>query len=419
LNPVKLGIPRIWIVGALGVLVAAAVAVTAVVLLSGGSKAASTQDLVQKVATAGNAGERSDAARELATKLDAAAVTGLARLASTSSRARTGLVVLRRDLIGLYDEPGASIEQRRKALLCLGRVGDQTAGAAVVDALVSAPSPAVRDAAATALTGATLSPAVAERLVTARQDATDPASQKRLERVIVTVGKPVVLALVYVIRDEQAPEDSWAAKLIGRIGLPALPLLRNTFASNQLNRAAAAVGLLELRKRYPAQIRPLVPGIMTKMMGRLGAPMPVETEIHVLAMIGKPAVAQLMALRRKDYGSLPPAQQKIWSNADYALSDIAKVNPAAASELLGALSRKDYSLIAEFHMVFIMLGKPGSETVLIGALNSSGDSLMALDFLNSGNRQLTQAAESWASSHGYTVTYGSGTAPSNWGSAGG
>jgi hypothetical protein len=416
---VKLEIPRIWIAAALGLLVAAAVAVTAVVLLSGGSKAVSNEELAQKVATAGSAGERIDAARELAAKLDPAAVTSVVHLAATSAQAKVGLVALRNDLIGLYDEPGASLDQRRKALLCLGRFGDQVSGATIVDALISAPSPALKDAAASALTGATLSPAVAEQLVTARQDATDAASQKRLERVIVAVGKPAVLPLVYVIRDEKSPEGYWATKLIGRIGLPALPLLRSTFASNQLNQGSAAIGLLELRKRYPAQIQPLVPEITAKMMSRLGAPMPVETEIHVLAMIGKPAVAKLMALHRKNYSSLPPALQKIWSNTDYTLSDIAKVNPAAESELLGALSRKDYNLIAEFHMVFIMLGKPGSEKVLIDALNSRVDSVMALDFLNSGNQQLAQAAKSWASSHGYTVTYGSGAPPGNWGSAGG
>jgi hypothetical protein len=418
---IRVKLSRKWILTACGLVLVAAVAGILAIVLSGGSKQASSAELARTIATSTDAKSQADAARELAARLEPASVATAVRLAGGSAQGKAGLNLLRSDLIGLYDEPGASLDQRRGALLCLGWIGDETATTTVVDALVSARNPALQEAAASALTGENLSPAAVERVVVARQDATGTAAQARLERLIVAIGKPAVLPLLNVARDEQAPESSWELGLVDQIGLPALPLLRARLAGNDFQTSAiAALGLLGLRKSHPAQIKPLVPAITAKMLAHLGAPVPGEYEIRVLAEIGKPAVSQLMEIRRKDYTSLSPAQQKLWSNADWSLAKIAELNPKAASPLLSALAHKDYGLIADFSMVFIMLGKPGSEQVLIDALDSSGDSLMALNFLNSGNQRLVQAAKSWASSHGYTITYGSGAAmPSSWGTASG
>jgi len=412
---------RILIVAALSLGLIVGATVTAIVLLGNGSKPATTKELVRQVATSNDAGAQSDAARELAAKLDPASIASVARLADSNPQARTGLRLLRGDLIALYNEPDASLEQRRQAVLCLGRVGDSSADKANVDALLSDRSPAVQDAAATALTGAgSLTPALIERLVTARQDATATATQNRIARVIATIGAPALPSLLNVIRDELVPEDSWATKLVGEIGLPAFPLLRSRLESADFKtEVTGAFGLLELRKRYPAQIRPLVPLITAKMMARLGAPVPGEYELHVLAEVGKPAVDELVLLSQKPYSSLSPSQQKQWANTAYALSGIAKLNPSAVSSLVGALKRKDYDLIARFSLFFVMLGKPGSEDVLIEGLNAKGESEMALFFLESGNRKLERAARAWAASHGYTVTFTPGASPRTWGTANG
>ena len=56
----------------------------------------------------------------------------------------------------------------------------------------------------------------------------------------------------------------------------------------------------------------------------------------------------------------------------------------------------------------IAAGQPGSEDILIAALNRFPDYGMALDFLNSGNSKLEDAVRSWASAYGYRIIEGGG-----------
>jgi hypothetical protein len=54
---------------------------------------------------------------------------------------------------------------------------------------------------------------------------------------------------------------------------------------------------------------------------------------------------------------------------------------------------------------FINLGKAGSESELIMALNKYGNVLTAESFLNCGNSKLSEAATAWAKKHGYSVMH--------------
>jgi len=69
----------------------------------------------------------------------------------------------------------------------------------------------------------------------------------------------------------------------------------------------------------------------------------------------------------------------------------------------------------EIYEDFIAKGIPGTEGVLIAALNKSGNLKMADDFLNCGNWGLEQAAREWAARNGYSVGSKSGGPPNKWG----
>ena len=73
------------------------------------------------------------------------------------------------------------------------------------------------------------------------------------------------------------------------------------------------------------------------------------------------------------------------------------------SILVSSLSGKDLAVVAGAHAFFIRRGTPGSEHVLIEALQSYGGMEMATNFLNSGNRTLRESAERWASNHDLKV----------------
>lgn len=73
------------------------------------------------------------------------------------------------------------------------------------------------------------------------------------------------------------------------------------------------------------------------------------------------------------------------------------------------------NLEAHANLLFaIKAGIPGSESVLIEALNKYGSVEGANFLLNAGNPTLKAAATSWAKSHGYAVKEG-GVGNAKWG----
>ena len=65
---------------------------------------------------------------------------------------------------------------------------------------------------------------------------------------------------------------------------------------------------------------------------------------------------------------------------------------------------------------FVAIGKEEIIPKLIETLNEKGDKAMAEAYLNCGHSGLAEAAREWVSSHGYSISTGSGKAPVGWGS---
>ena len=83
------------------------------------------------------------------------------------------------------------------------------------------------------------------------------------------------------------------------------------------------------------------------------------------------------------------------------MNDIRSTQP-----FLAALKDGNVAVIAGAYRFIIENGEPGSEDILIKALNTYGDEIMAEDFLNCGNQKLDEAGTKWAKDHKYTITYG-------------
>jgi len=120
---------------------------------------------------------------------------------------------------------------------------------------------------------------------------------------------------------------------------------------------------------------------------------------------------------RRSYESLDVVGKKQWEWGIQLLVDTKNANPRATRHLFAALRNKEYDLVADIHMFYVRLGRAGTESGLIDALDAEGDTIMALNFLNSGNPKLDRGARAWAAAHGYTVTSSPGPgAPVSWGS---
>jgi len=125
--------------------------------------------------------------------------------------------------------------------------------------------------------------------------------------------------------------------------------------------------------------------------------------------------------RQSQYGKSPKESIRI-ANAQGELLVIAEKYPEAVAPLTAALEKPDYDLITDIYSFYIQLGHPGSEKVLVEALQRQGftptASPMALAFYASGNKRLIRGAREWASDHGATITGQPGGIGPRWGSTG-
>jgi hypothetical protein len=110
------------------------------------------------------------------------------------------------------------------------------------------------------------------------------------------------------------------------------------------------------------------------------------------------------------------------ANAQAELLSIAQDHPEAIAPLTAALEKPDYELITDIYSFFIQLGRPGSERVLVEALNRQGfneeSTVIALAYYASGNKRLVAGARAWASEHGASFSGSPGGIGPRWGSTG-
>jgi len=91
-----------------------------------------------------------------------------------------------------------------------------------------------------------------------------------------------------------------------------------------------------------------------------------------------------------------------------------------ADALMARLRQRKYAVIAAAIAFYVRRGEPGTEPILIDALNATGGQSMAELFMNCGNQRLSQAAMTWAREHGYDIRQrlpgGDASGGTRWGS---
>jgi len=101
-------------------------------------------------------------------------------------------------------------------------------------------------------------------------------------------------------------------------------------------------------------------------------------------------------------------------NAAKALGEIE--DPRVVEPLCDALKHKDLAVVAGAHEFFIRRGEPGTENILIRALNKYGNYNTAQAFVNSGNAKLKRAAKKWLKNNLFTnLSLSSGNGEPRWG----
>ena len=133
-------------------------------------------------------------------------------------------------------------------------------------------------------------------------------------------------------------------------------------------------------------------------------------------------VKRLVALARQSQFGTSRKQSIRIAGAQAELIGIAEEHPEAIAPLTAALEKPDYEQIASAYPFYIQLGRPGSERVLVAALNrqeyDDEGTVIALAFYSSGNKRLIAGARAWAADHGASFTGSPGGIGPKWGSTG-
>jgi HEAT repeat protein len=259
-------------------------------------------------------------------------------------------------------------------------------GAAAVEPLIAAlenPDVRVREGAVRAL-GEIKDPRAVRPLIAALKN----GNRVRLTDVLSRIGAPAVEPLVAALKNPDVQVREGSVRALGKINDPRTvrPLIAALKDADPVVRAGAARTLGEIKD--PRVVEPLVaalrdPGWAVRHMAA-----------QALGKMGALAIEPVMA-------ALGDAHWWVRKGAAEALGE--SNDPRAVAALLAGWRAHDLVVIAGGCRFFIRKGEPGSEDVLVRALNAHGDVSMAQYYLNSANSKLEKAARDWAQAHGVIV----------------
>ena len=217
------------------------------------------------------------------------------------------------------------------------------------------------------------------------------------KNVLVEIGEPAVEPLIKALKDKDSGVRMWTTDALGEIG-----------GARAVEALIVALKHEDSKVRYSAAYALEQITWQPKDNAEKAYYLIAKEEWSELVKLDEPAVEPLIkALKDKDSG--------VRISAADALGEIGDAR--AVEALIVALKDENLEVIASAYEFFLKRGEPGTESILIKALNNYGTKSMAVDFLNCGNSQLDKAATGWAHSHGYyIVSSGSGGGGPIWGS---
>jgi HEAT repeat protein len=302
---------------------------------------------------------------------------------------------------------GPSVRDRDTVVEALGKIGLDALPATIL--ALKDPDPSLRASAAAAISFIEGSlpccdnffrdPSPVEPLLASLKDVDWKVRHNAVRALAEIKDARAVGPLITMLSDSDARVRSEAAYVLGGFGDasasdPLLAALNDPSPDVRLN---AACSLAELQNVHALQ--PLSIDLQSSDIGTRGM------AIDALIKLGTPAIDVLIdALNHSD--------AYVEHSAAAALTKIDDPRAVAAIS-----ARKDHlSAIAKNYAAIIAAGKSTSLNPLIDALNQDGDMQMAEAFLNSGNKQLRDAAKEWAIGAGYSVvSFPQESKPVKWG----
>jgi len=219
------------------------------------------------------------------------------------------------------------------------------------------------------------------------------------ENALSRIGEPSIEPLIEILKDKESPARVSAAKILGKIGDGSAikPLIDCLAEPEELySEYTKSKERTEVFEDMPDEEAPEMPEAPTAPeMGEI----PEVTEIMPdnETDISEPTNNTGISSDTSSNNQYPVVAEVV-----YALSLLCK-DSKNEKIIADEINKIDIAFVIIIYPYLIEIGASGTEDILIEALNMYGSSMMAEDFINSGNEKLEEAARDWAKKKNYTI----------------
>ena len=202
-----------------------------------------------------------------------------------------------------------------------------------------------------------------------------------------------IAPLMAALKDPSSTVRDRADEGLVAIGTPAIePLITTLKSSDPLTREIAAHALCLIAYDHKAEHdekdRPVVAAMVEPLLSAAlkdSDPKVRQQAGDGLTFIGAYAIEPTIAALKDKESNIRRRAASILLETSTSGSTVSVRDPRAVQPLLAALRDRDMEVIAVAYDFYIVQGVPGSEDILVEALNKIGDIKMAWIFLNSDN----------------------------------
>ena len=228
------------------------------------------------------------------------------------------------------------------------------------------------------------------------------------ENALIRIGKSSIEPLIEILKDKENPARVSAAKILGKIG--------DGSAIKPLIDCLTEPGEYSIKDKKTEEV-----------FGEKPPEAPEMPEAPTAPGMGEiPEVTEVMPDNETDISeptnntgissdTSSNNQYPVLEEAVHALSLLCR-DSENEKIIADEINKIDIAFVIVVYPYLIEIGASGTEDILTEALNVYGFSMMAEDFINSGNEKLEVAAREWAKKNNYTIYKMPGFGGKEWGS---
>ena len=232
------------------------------------------------------------------------------------------------------------------------------------------------------------------------------------ENALIRIGEPAIEPLIGILKDKENPARVSAAKILGKIGngsaiKPLITCLTEPgeySIKDKIKDKKAEELYIEIFGEKPPEVPEMPEAPEIGEMPEVTESKP-DNDTHISETATNTDISSDASSNN---------QYPVFTESVYALSLLCK-DSKNEKIIVDEINKIDIAFAIVIYPYLIEIGASGTEDMLIEALNLYGFSMMAEDFINSGNEKLEEAAREWAKKNNYIIYEMPGVGGKEWG----